>query len=128
MNREVISADAHEPKQSHPVAVASTARVRADAAQDVGPRESRMIVIGNAFMSRNDFTKHGGVQDMLLNSMAWLTENEELIAIRPTGAEDPPLVLTPGEQRAVEWLASLGVVQLVALAGACAYVLRRRRV
>jgi hypothetical protein len=62
----------------------------------------------------------------LLNSVAWLTEKEDLIAIRPMGGLEQPLVLTPRQERIIAWVASLSVVQGIALAGVGVYLWRRR--
>jgi len=55
-----------------------------------------------------------------------LSENEELIAIRPSGKEDPPLFLSPVQQRGVAWVSILLTVQGVILAGLAVYRVRRK--
>ena len=87
---------------------------------------ARVVVLGDADIASNEFINLVSNQDLLLNSMAWLTENEELIAIRPRGTLDEPILLSTSQQRLIAWVASLGTVQLIALAGIATYLLRRK--
>jgi hypothetical protein len=68
----------------------------------------------------------GGHLNFVMNAMAWLAETEELIAIRPTGKEDRPLMLSEGQQRAIVWIAVLGTLQAAAAAGVAVYLYRRK--
>jgi len=126
LDRQPIGQDPFEAAGPLPVAVAVTAQAEVDVSDETRPRESRAILVGNAFISTNEFMMYAGVQDFLLNSLAWLTENEELIAIRPTGDVEQPLILTKGQQRVIAWVASLGTVQAIALVGIVVLLYRRR--
>jgi ABC-type uncharacterized transport system involved in gliding motility auxiliary subunit len=126
MNRRPIQHEATETGGPNPVAVAVTTQSDVAVADESRPREGRAIVVGSAYMSDNEFMIYAGIQDFLLNSVAWLTENEDLIAIRPIGDLEQPLLLTPRQERIVAWVASLSVVQLIALAGVGVYLWRRR--
>jgi predicted cation transporter len=55
-----------------------------------------------------------------------LSESDELIAIRPAVADDPPIILTDGQEQAVAWIATLGILQVVLVAGLVVYQLRRK--
>ncbi|HOE66781.1 MAG TPA: GldG family protein [Candidatus Hydrogenedentes bacterium] len=112
-----------------PVSVAVAVAMKTDAPLgDTGnTRDARVVAIGNSFLSTNEQIKFVGHLNFLLNTVAWLTENEELIAIRPIGKEDPPLLLSRGEQRAVAWISILGVLQAIVAAGLLAHFLRRKR-
>jgi hypothetical protein len=61
-----------------------------------------------------------------LNTIAWLTENEDLIAIRPRGSEGQVLSLTVAEQRGIVWLSVLGTLQVIVLIGMLTFLYRRR--
>ena len=91
-----------------------------------GLRDARVVVLGDADISTNEAVNHVSNQDLLLNSIAWLTENEELIAIRPTAGADQPLILSRDQQRMIAWIASLGAVQAIALSGVIVFLFRRR--
>ena len=90
-------------------------------------RQARMLVVGNAGFATNELlTAIPGHLNFLLNGFAWLAEAEELIAIRPTGKEDPPLVLNAMQQRVISWVAILFTVQAIVIAGFIMYLLRRK--
>jgi len=125
-NGQPLKPDAHEIKGPNPVAVAVTRHSDTPTMEGERSRDARIIVIGNADMAVNENIKLMSNADFILNSMAWLTETEDLIAIRPSGQENQPMILTQTEQRGVAWLASLGAVQVIALIGFGAYLVRRR--
>lgn len=89
-------------------------------------RDARVVVVGDSGIADNEGINFVGNQDFLLNTIAWLAEKEELIAIRPAGTSQSPLLLTNREQRLIAWIAVLGIVQAIALAGLVAWVWRRR--
>ncbi|HUW59593.1 MAG TPA: GldG family protein [Candidatus Bathyarchaeia archaeon] len=109
-----------------PLAVAAT--VKTDfALNDSGQtRDARVVVVGNSAFASNGQIRLPGNLNFMLNVIAWLTENEDLIAIRPTGKEDPAIILSEGDQRTVVYVAVLGTVQAVIAAGLIAYALRRK--
>lgn len=90
-------------------------------------RDARVVVVGDSdFASNGQVAAIPGNLNFLLNVMAWLTENEELIAIRPSGKQDPPVILSDSDQRAIVWVAVLGAVQTVIAAGFVVHLLRRK--
>jgi len=90
-------------------------------------RDARLVVVGDSdFASNGQVAAIPGNLNFLLNIMAWLTENEELIAIRPSGKQDPPVFLSDFDQRAIVWVAVLGAVQTVIAAGFVVHLLRRK--
>jgi gliding motility-associatede transport system auxiliary component len=121
-----LKPDPNEIKGPNPVAVAVTRHSDTPTMEGDRSRDARLVVIGNADMAVNENIKVMSNADFVLNSMAWLTETEDLIAIRPSGQENQPLILTQTQQRSVAWLASLGAVQVIALLGVAAYLMRRR--
>ena len=110
-----------------PIAVAAVRKT--GAVDDTGqPVTSRVVVIGDSDFATNGqlITETQGSLNLLMNTMAWLTEREDLIAIRPSGKTDPPIMLNQGEQRAIVWVSTLLTAQLVAAAGLAAFLLRRK--
>jgi len=103
-----------------PVAVAAAVSAAAetnatpagDAAADAKKPESRLVVYGDS-----DFASNGwvggqlGNRDLFLNSINWLAQQEDLIAIRPKDPEDRRVTLTQNEQELINWLA-LAVIPL----------------
>ncbi len=109
------------------MAVAVTAKTSALIGDTGQTRDARLVVVGDSdFASNGQIASIPGNFNFILNTMAWLTENEDLIAIRPTGKQAPPVILSDYDQRAIVWIAVLGTVQAVAVAGMIAFVLRRK--
>lgn len=110
-----------------PVAVAA-ARKSNEGIGDTGQtREARVLVVGNeGFASNAQIAVTGGNLNFLLNAAAWLTQSEELIAIRAAAGSDAPLILTDVQERAVTWITTVLTVQLVLLPGVVIYFVRRR--
>lgn len=110
-----------------PVAVAAVRKSK-EAIGDTGQtREARVLVVGNeSFASNAQIGVVGGNLNFLLNAAAWLTQSEELIAIRAAASPESPLILSGVEERAVTWITTVLTVQLVLLPGAFIYLVRRR--
>ncbi len=120
----------HTEEKGGPVSLAAAAVRQSDVLDETGqPFSSRVIVVGDA-----DFATNGqltaaeipGHLNFLMNSIAWLVERQDLIAIRASGKTDPPLVLSTGEERAIVWVSTLMTLQLVIGVGLVVYVLRRK--
>lgn len=110
-----------------PLAVAATrdtGRPLGDTGQTV---TARAVVIGDSNFAANGELLYSAVNmDFALNVVNWLTDTEDLVAIRPREQVQQPIVLEDGERRFIVWFAALGSVQAVALAGAITYALRRK--
>ena len=89
-------------------------------------KEARMLVVGDSSISANDSIRLPGNVNFILNSIAWLTESEQLIAIRPRGKDDPPLLLSDGQRRAVFWFSTLLTGQAALCAGVAMAAIRRK--
>lgn len=110
-----------------PLAVAVSAKTDFIVGDSGQTRDARLVVFGDSdFASNSQLTTLWGNLNLVLNTMAWLTESDELIAIRPTTKDDPPVILTESDQRTVVYVAVLGTVQAIVLAGLVAYFLRRK--
>ncbi|MGH7372017.1 MAG: hypothetical protein ACREJK_09270, partial [Candidatus Methylomirabilales bacterium] len=64
-------------------------------------------------------------RDLFLNSVSWLAEEEQLIAIRPRQAKFRPLVLTAHQARVAFW--GILVLPPLAMIGTWVVVFLRRR-
>ncbi len=111
-----------------PFGVAVAVSVTTDVAVDdsARTREARIVAVGDVSFASNKQVRIVGHLNFMLNSVAWLTENEELIAIRPTGKEDPAIQLTDSQERAIAWIVILGSLQVLAAVGLLIYAVRRR--
>lgn len=72
-------------------------------------RQARILVIGNAMFASNWFSGILANGDLMLNGVAWLTESEDLLGIRPRDEADRSLALT-GSQTQIVTLLSLYVM------------------
>lgn len=110
-----------------PMAVAITAKTDFVVGDSGQTRDARIVVVGDSdFVSNAQLTIIPGNLNFILNAVAWLSENEELIAIRPTGKQDSPVMLSERGRRVVVYVAVLGTLQAVVAAGLIVYWLRRK--
>ena len=92
---ESTGADAEEPPES-------------EADEDDGPvPETRVAVIGDSDFAANFGLGIQGNRDLFLNTINWLAQQENLIAIRPREPDDRRVTLTADQQRNVLWIALL---------------------
>ncbi|RKZ06486.1 hypothetical protein DRQ05_04690, partial [bacterium] len=78
---------------------------------------SRLVVFGDSDFISNGYLNLSGNKDLILNTINWLAEEEDLIAIRPRNALSQPVILTDKQGRVVFWLPVIGLPALIALLG-----------
>lgn len=71
----------------------SSAQASATGSQEPAVKPTRMVVFADSDFATNEFFYSLGNSDLLLNSINWLTAQEELISIRPKPAEFRRLVI-----------------------------------
>jgi ABC-type uncharacterized transport system involved in gliding motility auxiliary subunit len=86
--------------------------------------EARFAVIGSDFVT-NSLLGVQGNRDLFLNTLNWLSQQENLISIRPKDPDDRRITLTADQQRWVKFLALL--ILPAAIFGAGIYNWTRRR-
>lgn len=118
--------DADEQVGSIGVAVAATLKTNRAIGDSGETRDARIVVIGDSDFLGNESIINGGNLNLMLNSMAWLSEREELIAIRPRLAQNLPIKLSDADERRIAWIATLGVLHLVVIAGLIVFLFRRK--
>lgn len=89
-------------------------------------RKGAIVAYGTSAFMRNMYLNLSGNRDLFLNSLSWLADEEELIAIRPREARSTPLVLTASQARVAFWGAVI-VPPLAVIGIGIAVTLRRRR-
>jgi len=72
---------------------------------DAKPAETRVVVMGDADFASNVALNISGNRDFFMNVVGWLSQQENLIAIRPKEAGDSRLTLTNDQARRIAWLA-----------------------
>jgi ABC-type uncharacterized transport system involved in gliding motility auxiliary subunit len=115
-----------------PLAVAAAAKreIAPAPAHDGAPpaptRYARVVVFGDSDFASNAYLGLSGNRDLVLNTIGWLAEEEDLIAIRAKNPLSQPVVLNMRQGRTVFWLPVVGMPALVACIGVLV-LLRRRR-
>lgn len=85
----------------------SEAPATPDAAEPAPKPEARLVAIGDADFAANFAIPVQGNRDLFLNVVGWLTQQENLISIRPKEPGDRRLTLTADQGSRVSWLAQL---------------------
>ena len=88
-----------------------------DAEDDEPPLEARLAVFGDSDFASNSAVGIQGNRDLALNTINWLAQQENLIAIRPREPEDRRITLTADQQARVYWLSLLLLPGFIAGAG-----------
>lgn len=125
-DRKPPTQDADEPVGSIGVAVAATLSTDKPIGDTGKTRDARIVVIGDGDFLGNETIINGGNLNLMLNTFAWLSEREELIAIRPRLAQNLPIQLSDADERRIAWISTLGVLHLVVIAGLIVFLLRRK--
>jgi len=87
--------------------------------------ETRVVAIGDSDFASNAALGVQGNRDLFLNTVNWLAQQENLIAIRPHDAEDRRITLTADQERRIFFLTVLIVPGLILLAGVQTWWRRR---
>jgi ABC-type uncharacterized transport system involved in gliding motility auxiliary subunit len=90
-----------------------------------GKADPRLVVIGNSEFASNQWVGQQRNGDLFFNSINWLTEEENLISIRPKQASNRRVTLTEAQQRSMQWLSTVFVPLFVIVAGIVVWVKRR---
>jgi ABC-type uncharacterized transport system involved in gliding motility auxiliary subunit len=88
-------------------------------------KEARLVVIGDSDFATNraiNFQRNG---DLFLNSINWLAQDEDLIAIRPKSATSRSVTMTESQQRIFFWF-TVALLPLLVM-GTGTYVWWKRR-
>jgi len=88
-----ISSEAASPEQSAGQ-TEQTAEGPSKETSEKKKKKARIVVSGSSQFASNKFFKLQGNGDLFMNSISWLAEDENLIAIRPKSTRSHPLVLT----------------------------------
>jgi ABC-type uncharacterized transport system involved in gliding motility auxiliary subunit len=117
------------PSQSPSPSPAATSAASAPAAEaepaDKKTAEGRVVAIGDADFASNQLLGFQGNQDFLLNVVAWLAQDADLISIRPKEPDDQRMFLTQQQQQNVSWLALIVLPGLFVVLGIASWWRRR---
>ena len=87
--------------------------------------KARIVVYGTSNIGANQFVNLQANRDFLLNTVSWLAEQEDQIAIRPRESKSTPVFLT-AQQGWLVFLLPVVVLPAVVLAGGVIAAVRRR--
>ncbi|HVB37623.1 MAG TPA: Gldg family protein [Vicinamibacterales bacterium] len=87
--------------------------------------ETRVVVVGDSDFPSNAALGIQGNRDMFMNIVDWLSQQEDLISIRPRPAGDRRVTLTAAEQVNITWLVLLIIPGFII--GSGVYTWWRRR-
>lgn len=108
-----------------PIPVAATAdRSRVEGTDVV---RTRVVVVGDVDFATNDAIGEAGNAQLLRQTVAWLAETEDLLAISPNLPADRPLRLTDARLAYARAVTVAGVPALFLLAGTLVWAVRRSR-
>jgi ABC-type uncharacterized transport system involved in gliding motility auxiliary subunit len=117
------SPPAASPSSPSPAAVPSPAAPEGEAPEKKA--EGRVVAIGDADFASNQLLSFQGNQDFLLNTVAWLAQDADLISIRPKEPDDQRMFLTRQQQQNVSLLALLLLPGLFVVLGIASWWRRR---
>jgi ABC-type uncharacterized transport system involved in gliding motility auxiliary subunit len=113
--------------QPGPLALLAVVTVPAkEAPEGRSDARARVVVFGTSNIATNQFLNIAGNRDLFLNTVSWLAEEEDLIAIRPKESRSNPVFLTPAQGRLVFFLPVVVLPAVIIIAGITAAVRRRR--
>jgi ABC-type uncharacterized transport system involved in gliding motility auxiliary subunit len=93
--------------------------------EDTQKPETRIAVFGDSDFVANQWLGIPGNKDLFLNSINWLAQQENMIAVRPRDPEDRRITLTRDQQTRIFWLTVLVIPGLILLAGVQTWWRRR---
>ena len=113
------------------IAVATSAAAQGDAAAkkpDEGEKpETRVVAIGDSDFATNAALGIQGNRDLFMNTVNWLAQQENLIAIRPKDAADRRLTITAEQMTILTWMSIVFIPAAVLGTGILAWWRRRER-
>lgn len=87
--------------------------------------EGRFVATGTSLIAANSFLNFQGNRDFILNSINWLSADEDLISIRPKPPESQHLTMTSQQMRQVLLLGVFGIPLFIVAAGVLVWWQRR---
>jgi ABC-type uncharacterized transport system involved in gliding motility auxiliary subunit len=90
-----------------------------------GKTEGRFVALGTSSLAANVYLNFQGNRDFFMNSINWLSAEEDLISIRPKPPESQHLNLTQAQMSKILYLGVIGLPLLIILVGVSVWWGRR---
>lgn len=87
--------------------------------------QGRFVVVGSSDWVANSFITFNGNRDLALNTMNWLSSDEDLISIRPKEPEDRKITMTRAQLNMVRIMSQFVLPLIVVFAGISVWWRRR---
>ena len=116
------SVDPNDPKNKKgPMTIAAAGTY------DTGKQNSqgRFVVVGSSSWAANSFINFNGNSDLALNTMNWLSSDEDLISIRPKSQDDRRITMTRAQLSWVRATSQFLLPLVVVVAGVSVWWRRR---
>ena len=114
--------DPNDPKNKKgPMTIAAAGSYRTGKENTQG----RFVVIGSSAWAANSFINFNGNRDLALNTMNWLSSDEDLISIRPKEREDRRITMTRAQMSWVRITSQFLFPLAVVIAGVTVWWRRR---
>ncbi len=132
MTSGAVSLDESKGDKKGPIALGSAVSAAATPAAppkpgepDAPKPETRLAVIGDSDFAANGTLGVPGNRDLFMNTIGWLSQQDNLISIRPKDADDRRITLTATQESNIFWLSLLIVPGFVFGAGVMTWWKRR---
>jgi ABC-type uncharacterized transport system involved in gliding motility auxiliary subunit len=109
-----VALDESKGDKKGPIAIGSAVTASATPAAppkpgeaDAPKPETRVVVMGDSDFAANTGLGIQGNRDLFMNTIGWLSQQENLISIRPKEADDRRITLTATQQSNITWLSLL---------------------
>jgi ABC-type uncharacterized transport system involved in gliding motility auxiliary subunit len=110
-----------------PVAAVATVTPQRQGASEQEAKKARLVVFGDSDFASNNYLNLSGNRDLFLNTVSWLAEEENLIAIRPKDSGQFFNPVTADQQQLIFWLSMILLPAAVIGSGMATYMWRRQR-
>jgi ABC-type uncharacterized transport system involved in gliding motility auxiliary subunit len=126
-----VSLDESKGDKKGPVTIGSavSAAVKTDtpkpADADAPKAETRVAIVGDSDFATNAALGIQGNRDLFMNIVGWLSQQENLISIRPKDSEDRRLTMTATQQNNITWLSLIIIPAAVFGTGIYSWFRRR---
>ncbi len=88
--------------------------------------DGKLIAFGDADFASNAYLELGGNRDLIMNTISFLAEEKDLIAIRPKDPVTQPVILTSRQGRMIFWLPVIGIPAFIGALGIAISVRKRK--